>query len=72
MRHSFRRRTSHLCQRLSLIISVRSGLRWNCFRRMAQRFHEQVLPSSSPLPFYAYPFLVFTFVGWLGHLLKAD
>jgi hypothetical protein len=33
---------------------------------------EQVLPTSSPLPFFAYPFLVLTFVGWIWTLLRAD
>lgn len=32
---------------------------------------EQVLPTSSPLPSFAYPFLVLTFVGWIWTLLKA-
>ena len=32
---------------------------------------EQVLPVSSPLPFFAYPFLVLTFVGWIW-ALKTD
>ena len=32
---------------------------------------EQVLPTSSPLPFFAYPFLVLVFVGWIWTLLKA-
>jgi len=31
---------------------------------------EQVLPLSSPLPFFAYPFLVLTFVGWIWTLIK--
>ncbi|HEY2964282.1 MAG TPA: hypothetical protein VGJ37_17800 [Pyrinomonadaceae bacterium] len=31
---------------------------------------EQLLPTSSPLPFFAYPFLVLTFVGWIWTLLK--
>jgi len=31
---------------------------------------EQVLPTSSPLPFFAYPFLVLTFVGWIWTLLE--
>ena len=31
---------------------------------------EQVLPTSSPLPFFAYPFLVLAFVGWIWTLLK--
>jgi len=35
-------------------------------------FGEQVLPTASPLPFFAYPFLVLTFVGWIWALLKAD
>jgi hypothetical protein len=33
---------------------------------------EQVLPTASPLPFFAYPFLILTFVGWIWTLLKAD
>jgi hypothetical protein len=33
---------------------------------------EQLLPISSPLPFFAYPFLVLTFVGWIWTLLKTD
>ena len=32
---------------------------------------EQVLPTSSPLPFFAYPFLVLTFIGWIWTLLKS-
>ncbi len=31
----------------------------------------QVLPTSSPLPFFAYPFLVVTFIGWIWTLLKS-
>jgi hypothetical protein len=31
---------------------------------------EQLLPTSSPLPFFAYPFLVLTFIGWIWTLLK--
>ena len=31
----------------------------------------QILPTSSPLPFYVYPFFVATFVGWIWSLLKA-
>jgi hypothetical protein len=31
---------------------------------------EQLLPTSSPLPFFGYPFLVFTFIGWIWTLLK--
>lgn len=30
---------------------------------------EQVLPTASPLPFFAYPFLVITFVGWIWTLV---
>jgi hypothetical protein len=33
---------------------------------------EQVLATASPLPFFAYPFLVLTFVGWIWTLLKLD
>jgi len=31
---------------------------------------EPVLPTSSPLPFFAYPFLVLTFAGWIWTLLS--
>src|SRR5215213_1031105 len=30
---------------------------------------EPLLPTSGPLPFYAYPFLVMTFIGWIWSLL---
>ena len=33
---------------------------------------EQVLPTSRPLPFFAYSFLVLTFAGWIWTLLKRD
>ena len=33
---------------------------------------EQVLPTTSPLTFFAYPFLVLTFAGWIWTLLKRD
>jgi len=31
---------------------------------------EALLPTSSPLPFFAYPFLVLTLVGWIQDLVK--
>jgi hypothetical protein len=31
---------------------------------------EQLLPTSAPLPFYAYPFLVMTLVSWIWSLLR--
>lgn len=31
-----------------------------------------ITPLSSPLPFFAYPFLVLTFIGWIAMLLKED
>lgn len=31
---------------------------------------EQLLPTASPLPLFAYPFLVATFIGWIWTLLK--
>jgi hypothetical protein len=31
---------------------------------------EQLLPTSAPLPFYAYPFLVMTLVSWIWTLLR--
>jgi len=33
---------------------------------------EQLLPTTSPLPFVAYPFLVITFIGWIWTLLKEN
>jgi hypothetical protein len=30
----------------------------------------QLYPTSSPLPFFAYPFLVLTFIGWIWSLLR--
>jgi hypothetical protein len=33
---------------------------------------EQLLPTSVPLPFYAYPFLVMTFMGWIWSLLREN
>jgi hypothetical protein len=33
---------------------------------------EQLLPIASPLPFFAYPLLVFTFVGWITALLREE
>ena len=32
----------------------------------------QLTPITAPLPFYAYPVLVATFVGWIWTLLKSD
>ncbi|MGC1463113.1 MAG: hypothetical protein WA802_13000 [Terracidiphilus sp.] len=32
----------------------------------------QVLPTTSPLPYFAYPFLVLSFAGWFWSLLKAE
>jgi len=31
---------------------------------------EQMLPVSKPLPYYAYPFLVLTFIGWIYTVLR--
>ncbi|MGB7267304.1 MAG: hypothetical protein WBC92_17440 [Terracidiphilus sp.] len=31
---------------------------------------EQLLPISRPLPYFAYPFLVLTFIGWIWTVLK--
>jgi len=33
---------------------------------------EPLLPTSSPLPFFAYPFLVVTFIGWIWTLLRKN
>lgn len=33
---------------------------------------QLVLPTTSPLPFFAYPFLVLSFAGWFWSLMKAD
>jgi hypothetical protein len=35
-------------------------------------FGEQVLPTTWPLPFFGYPFLVLTFAGWIWTLLRSD
>ena len=32
---------------------------------------EQLLPTAAPLPFYASPFLVLTFIGWISSLLRS-
>jgi hypothetical protein len=32
---------------------------------------EQLLPTSRPLPFFAYPLVVLTFFGWIVTILKA-
>ena len=32
----------------------------------------QILPTSRPMPFFAYPVLVATFIGWIWTLLKTD
>ena len=31
---------------------------------------EPLLPTSAPLPFYAYPFLVMTLISWIWSLLR--
>jgi hypothetical protein len=31
---------------------------------------EEVLPTATPLPFFAYPFLVLTFAGWIAALVR--
>jgi hypothetical protein len=33
---------------------------------------EMLLPIASPLPFFAYPFLVLTFVGWIWTLTRGE
>ena len=33
---------------------------------------EQLLPTSTPLPFFAYPFLVITLLGWIWFLVKGE
>jgi hypothetical protein len=33
---------------------------------------EQLLPTASPLPFFAYPFLVMTFAGWIWTLVSGQ
>ena len=32
---------------------------------------EQLMPTSSPLPFFAYPFVVLGFVGWIVTIMKS-
>ncbi|HJS56695.1 MAG TPA: hypothetical protein VKA01_01220 [Vicinamibacteria bacterium] len=31
---------------------------------------EVLLPATAPLPFFGYPLLVLTFIGWIAALLK--
>ena len=33
---------------------------------------ERIFPTTSPLPFFAYPFLVATFCGWIWTVLRGD
>jgi hypothetical protein len=33
---------------------------------------EQLLPTAAPLPFFAYPFLVMTLVGWIWALVRGE
>jgi hypothetical protein len=33
---------------------------------------EQLLPTSAPLPFFAYPFLILTFIGWIWALVSRE
>jgi hypothetical protein len=33
---------------------------------------EQLLPTATPMPFFAYPFLVLTLIGWMMALLKEE
>jgi hypothetical protein len=33
---------------------------------------QMLLPTTSPLPYFGYPFLVLTFAGWIWTLLKSD
>ena len=42
------------------------------FAIVSARIHqgEQLLPTSTPLPYFAYPILVATFVGWIWELLR--
>jgi hypothetical protein len=43
-----------------------------CFAVVAARIFlgEELLPTATPLPFFAYPVLVLTFVGWIATLIK--
>jgi hypothetical protein len=31
---------------------------------------EMLLPTTAPLPFFGYPLLILTFIGWIAALLK--
>jgi hypothetical protein len=44
----------------------------NLFAIVATRIFrsEQLLPTSTPLPLYAYPFLVMTCIGWIWSLVR--
>ena len=61
---------SHVKQPLRLLGGVAAGL----FAITSGRIYagEMLLPTSTPLPFFAYPFLVATLLGWGWMLLKED
>jgi hypothetical protein len=54
---------------LARVLGVASAI---LFASVAARIFwgEQLLPTSAPLPFYAYPFLVGTLVSWIWSLLR--
>ncbi|UWZ86765.1 hypothetical protein [Occallatibacter riparius] len=52
------RLTSLVAAVLFAIVSVRGAL------------GQEILPTSRPLPFFAYPFLVLTFAGWFWHVAR--
>lgn len=41
-----------------------------CYCRRKIFWGEPLLPTSAPLPFYAYPFLVMTLISWIWSLLR--
>ena len=58
--------------RLPIVLRVLGGLAALPFAVTAGRIYagEALLPTSSPLPFLGYPFLVATLVGWAWMLLR--
>ena len=61
---------SQLRSPMRLLGGVGAGL----FALIAGRIYsgEMLLPTSTPLPFFAYPFLVATLLGWVWMLLRED
>jgi hypothetical protein len=69
------RTRSHQCATAADVVAALVGRRCRLLvRDQAGRIYagEALLPTASPLPFFAYPILVATFLGWAWMLVRAD